>query len=73
MKQDRQGEWVSERDRIAELEKDVAELRALLKIERDLATKYFETLQQIASFAPEVTHHWADHVREVAKQALTGD
>lgn len=27
-------------------------------------------LEQIANFAPEVTHHWADHVRQVAKQAL---
>lgn len=72
MKQDRQGEWVSERDRIAELEKDVAELRALLKIERDLATKYYETLQQIANFGPGITHGWADHVREVARNALKG-
>lgn len=30
-------------------------------------------LEQIANFGPEITHHWADHVRQVAKQALKND
>ena len=30
-------------------------------------------LEPIANFGPDITHHWADHVRQVARNALKGD